>query len=93
LTLGIVSPSVSRSFRAGRSGEAFAHEFSKGQLPARECFAPTLRGEATEYNSAMSLRAGQRAPDFRVVSAEGTPVSLSDYRGRWTVLVFLRWLG
>jgi len=41
----------------------------------------------------MSLRAGQRAPDFHVVSAEGMPVSLWDYRGRWVVLVFLRWLG
>jgi peroxiredoxin len=41
----------------------------------------------------MSLRAGQRAPDFRLLSAEGASVSLSDYRGRWVVLVFLRWLG
>ena len=41
----------------------------------------------------MTVRAGQPAPDFTVVSAEGEPVSLSEYRGRWVVLVFLRWLG
>ena len=41
----------------------------------------------------MALRAGQPAPDFTLVSSEGEPVSLADYRGRWVVLVFLRWLG
>jgi thioredoxin-dependent peroxiredoxin len=41
----------------------------------------------------MVLRAGQPAPDFTLCSAEGEPVSLADYRGRWVVLVFLRWLG
>ena len=41
----------------------------------------------------MALRAGQPAPDFTIRSAAGEPVSLFDYRGRWVVLVFLRWLG
>jgi peroxiredoxin len=41
----------------------------------------------------MALRVGQAAPDFTALSAEGESVSLSQYRGRWVVLVFLRWLG
>ena len=41
----------------------------------------------------MTLRAGQTAPDFQLVSADGETVSLAEYRGRWVVLVFLRWLG
>lgn len=41
----------------------------------------------------MALRAGDPAPDFTALDADGEPVSLSRYRGRWVVLVFLRWLG
>ena len=41
----------------------------------------------------MVLRAGQPAPDFTLQSPSGESVSLADYRGRWVVLVFLRWLG
>ena len=41
----------------------------------------------------MALRAGQAAPDFSLVSTEGEQVSLGAYRGRWVVVVFLRWLG
>ena len=41
----------------------------------------------------MPLRAGQPAPDFTLQTAAEESVSLSDYRGRWVVLVFLRWLG
>jgi peroxiredoxin Q/BCP len=32
--------------------------------------------------------AGQPAPGFTLKSQEGTPVSLSDYRGKWVVLYF-----
>ena len=46
-----------------------------------------------EYKSVMTLRAGQPAPDFTLLSVDGESVSLADYRGRWVVLVFLRWLG
>ena len=31
---------------------------------------------------------GQAAPQFTLKSQEGTPVSLSDYRGKWVVLYF-----
>ncbi len=41
----------------------------------------------------MPVRAGQPAPDFSLPSADGETVSLAEYRGRWVVLVFLRWLG
>lgn len=41
----------------------------------------------------MPVRVGRPAPDFTLISSEGEPISMSDYRGRWLVLVFLRWLG
>jgi thioredoxin-dependent peroxiredoxin len=41
----------------------------------------------------MTLRVGDPAPDFSLPSADGRTVALRDYRGRWVVLVFLRWLG
>jgi peroxiredoxin len=41
----------------------------------------------------MALRVGEAAPDFTALSADGEPVRLSQYRDRWVVLVFLRWLG
>jgi peroxiredoxin Q/BCP len=31
---------------------------------------------------------GQQAPDFKLNSQEGTPVSLHDYKGKWVVLYF-----
>lgn len=31
---------------------------------------------------------GSTAPDFSLLSQEGSPVSLKDYRGRWVVLYF-----
>jgi peroxiredoxin Q/BCP len=31
---------------------------------------------------------GQQAPDFTLPSQDGSPVSLSDFRGRWIVLYF-----
>ncbi len=31
---------------------------------------------------------GSQAPDFTLPSQEGTPVSLKDFRGKWTVLYF-----
>ena len=31
---------------------------------------------------------GRPAPDFTLPSQDGTPVSLSDFRGRWVVLYF-----
>jgi thioredoxin-dependent peroxiredoxin len=32
--------------------------------------------------------AGSQAPEFTLPSQEGTPVSLTDYRGKWVVLYF-----
>jgi len=41
----------------------------------------------------MTLRAGDRAPDFTLPTIDGGTMSLVDSRGRWVALVFLRWLG
>jgi peroxiredoxin len=39
------------------------------------------------------MRIGDPAPDFALPAAQGEPVALHDLRGRWVVLVFLRYLG
>jgi thioredoxin-dependent peroxiredoxin len=36
----------------------------------------------------VDLQPGAKAPTFRLPSQDGTPVSLSDYRGKWVVLYF-----
>ena len=36
----------------------------------------------------VDLQAGAKAPAFTLPSQDGTPVSLSDYRGKWVVLYF-----
>lgn len=41
----------------------------------------------------MTLRVGDRAPDFTLADTSGRRVTLSSFRGRPVVLVFLRWLG
>ena len=38
-------------------------------------------------------RVGEPAPDFDLPTVDGATLSLSDLRGRWVVLVFLRYLG
>jgi len=41
----------------------------------------------------MALRVGDRAPDFTVTNTTGERITLSAFRGRPVVIVFLRWLG
>lgn len=52
-----------------------------------------VRSLAPPYNSGMSLKPGERAPDFTLVDTSGESVRLSELLGRPIVLVFLRWLG
>ncbi|MGA7615816.1 MAG: peroxiredoxin [Thermoanaerobaculia bacterium] len=37
---------------------------------------------------AAAPQVGQQAPDFSLVSSEGKPTSLKDFRGKWVVLYF-----
>ena len=46
-----------------------------------------------QYKAEMALNVGDHAPDFTLADVDGRTVSLAEYRGRWVVLVFLRWLG
>lgn len=39
-------------------------------------------------NAAAMPQPGETAPDFSLLSQEGAPVSLKDYRGHWVVLYF-----
>ena len=41
----------------------------------------------------MALQQGDRAPEFTLQRVGGGAVSLSAYRGRYTILIFLRYLG
>jgi peroxiredoxin len=41
----------------------------------------------------MTLRIGDRAPEFTLPRVGGGAVSLSAYHGGWVVLIFLRYLG
>jgi peroxiredoxin len=44
-------------------------------------------------NPKKGLAAGEISPDFTLMPALGeTPVSLSEYRGQWVVLLFFRGL-
>ncbi len=42
----------------------------------------------TTAHAADSLSAGAAAPDFTLPSQDNTPVSLSEYKGKWVVLYF-----
>jgi cytochrome oxidase Cu insertion factor (SCO1/SenC/PrrC family) len=42
------------------------------------------------YAVETEMNAGIHAPDFTLQDADGATVRLSDYRGRWVVLSFLR---
>ena len=41
----------------------------------------------------MALKRGDRAPELTLPRAGGWEASLAAYRGRWVVLIFLRYLG
>lgn len=40
------------------------------------------------FSSRNLPQAGSAAPEFSLLSQEGTPISLADYRGKWVVLYF-----
>jgi hypothetical protein len=46
-----------------------------------------------EVEAPMTLRVGDRAPDFVLPGTNGSRLALVSLRGRPVVLVFLRWLG
>jgi thioredoxin-dependent peroxiredoxin len=43
---------------------------------------------AIANTAAPDLQPGAKAPTFTLPSQDGTPISLSDYRGKWVVLYF-----
>jgi len=47
-----------------------------------------LTGRAFVYGDAKTPAVGTKAPDFTLISQEGKPVSLNDFRGKWVVLYF-----
>jgi thioredoxin-dependent peroxiredoxin len=48
---------------------------------------PALHAAIADDNAPMPA-VGQQAPDFKLNSQEGTPVSLHDYKGKWVILYF-----
>src|ERR1700688_3490588 len=43
---------------------------------------------AIAHAADVDLQPGMKAPTFTLPSQDGTPISLSDYRGKWVVLYF-----
>lgn len=62
------------------TGLRFQHWMAAGLLGIATLFAaPAL---------AQSLKVGDKAPDFSVISSTGKPVALGDYLGKKNVLLF-----
>jgi thioredoxin-dependent peroxiredoxin len=40
------------------------------------------------FSRSVQPKEGDSAPEFTLMSQEGTPVHLQDYRGQWVVLYF-----
>jgi thioredoxin-dependent peroxiredoxin len=62
---------------------------SKGMRLALVCaVAALLLGAYTGLRAGDPPAVGTEAPNFKLTSQEGTPVSLSDFKGKWVVLYF-----
>ncbi len=48
---------------------------------------PTTRGDRA------AVRVGERGPDFTLPDAAGKPVTLHDFRGKPTIVIFFRTFG
>ncbi len=57
-------------------------------LLASAAMATFLFGAVSVPASAAMPEVGQMAPSFSLPSQDGTPVSLSDFKGKWVVLYF-----
>lgn len=52
-------------------------------------FAVVVLGVASAFAASEAVpQVGQPAPDFKLPSQDGSPVSLQDFRGKWVVLYF-----
>lgn len=62
-----------------------------GSIPLYRWFAAGLLGIAALFApsvQAQSLKAGDKAPDFSIMSTTGKPVALGDYLGKKHVVLF-----
>ena len=61
------------------------------RIPLRPWLAAVLLCTATLLSApvqAQALKAGDKAPDFSVVSTTGKPVALGDYLGKKNIVLF-----
>jgi hypothetical protein len=62
-----------------------------GTIPLYRWLAAGLLGIAALFAmpvQAQSLKVGDKAPDFSVISTTGKPVALGDYAGKKNIVVF-----
>ena len=80
---------MERDFPYNQVHKVYAEQFAASALLE----LPGNGVRSTMPDPKKGLTAGETAPDFTLMPALGeTPVSLSEYRGQWVVLLFFRGL-
>lgn len=64
--------------------------FSAGSAPSGDAPGDAVTRRDSSGVVPRTVEVGDEAPEFTAIGEDGKAVRLSDFRGRWLVLVFLR---